>query len=76
MKTNLCFDCANRTAVTLVSANGLKYTDYFCSVNNMRIKSFINCPEGYDIDEYEDLLERGEKYDMFRYEAELQPALC
>ena len=76
MKTSLCLYCANRTVIKRISDTGHTYTDYICSVSGTQIKSLDKCPEDYDFEEYEELLEKGDKYDLLRYAAELQAALC
>lgn len=76
MKSSLCFDCVNRKTITVYSSNGLTYMDYVCTINNMRIKALSDCPEGYSMEEYEELLEKGEFYDMIRYGCEFSHEMC
>lgn len=72
MNMKLCSECINRTIVTAKSKSGKNYREYFCSVSGARLKYLKECPLEYDLQEYEELIEKGERFDQLRYGIEMK----
>lgn len=69
MNTKICAECMYNVNKIIKSKNAQQKRSY-CSLAHRFVRTVVFCPEGYNMEEYENFLAKCEEYDSWAAEQE------